>query len=171
MITGRQLWLLAHIAAGSGFIHGFRAGGRSLADPHLSPAAVRARNRALVVMAVAAWLAVVSGTWTVYSWYRAKPVVAGAALHYPQQWLVTHGRLGFWHEFGMEWKEHVGWLAPMLATTVAVVAIRHQDVLHRDWQPRRLVTAMFSAAVAAALIAAGLGAAINKVAPNQFLGL
>jgi hypothetical protein len=135
------------------------------------PGIVRARNRAVVVMTVAAWLTVVTGTWTVYSWYRARPPVPRLTLRYPQQWLLSHGRLGFWHEFGMEWKEHIGWLAPILATTVAVLVVGHQDVLRRDWRPRRLVGALFSLAIAAAVVAALLGAAINKVAPNQFLNL
>jgi hypothetical protein len=172
VVNGRQLWLLVHIALASGFLHGFVVGSRALTDPGAGPAALRSRNRALVVMTVAAWTTVISGTWTVYSWYRAKPLaVTGSTLRYPQQWLLSHGRLGVWHDFGMEWKEHVGWLAPILATTVAVVATRHQDILRRDWRSRRLVVALFSLAIAAAIIAAGLGAAINKVAPNQFLGL
>jgi hypothetical protein len=169
VLNGRQLWLLIHIGLGSAFLHGFVVGGRYLADVRARPEVARAGKRALATMAAAAWLTVLTGTWAVYSWYRAKPVSAGSTLSYPQQWLMSHGRLGFWHDFGMEWKEHVGWFAPILATTVAVLVIRHQDVLRRDWRPRRLVSALFSLAVAAALVAALLGAVINKVAPNQFL--
>ena len=170
MLSGRQLWLLIHIGLGSGFFHGFMVGGRALTDLRARPETVAARNRAVVAMAGAAWLTVLTGTWTVYSWYRAKPLSPALTLRYPQQWLMSHDRLAVWHEFGMEWKEHVGWLAPILATTAAVLVIRHQSVLSHDWRPRRLVTALFSLAVAAAVVAAVLGAVINKVAPNQFLG-
>jgi len=34
-----------------------------------------------------------------------------------------------WHTFGMEWKQHVAWLAPMLATLVAYVALRYGPAL------------------------------------------
>jgi hypothetical protein len=170
VLNGRQLWLLVHIGLGSAFFHGFVVGGRALTDSRARPETVAARKRAVVAMAAAAWLTVLTGTWTVYSWYRAKPVSAGLTLRYPQQWLMSHERLAVWHDFGMEWKEHVGWLAPILATTVAVLVVRHQDVLNRDWRPRRLVSVLFSLAIAAAVVAAVLGAAINKVAPNQFLG-
>lgn len=28
-----------------------------------------------------------------------------------------------WHDFGMEWKEHVGWLVPLLLTAVAFLPV------------------------------------------------
>ena len=171
MLNVRQAWLLVHIGLGSGFLHGSLVGARTLTDLRNHPETDRARDRAVLVMAAAAWLTVITGTWTVYSWYRATPTSGVPTLAYPKAWLVTHSHLAVWHEFGMEWKEHVGWLAPVLATTVAVMVIRHQSVLRADWRARRLVSALFSLALVAALIAAVLGAAINKVAPNQFLSM
>ena len=171
MLNVRQVWLLVHIGLGSGFLHGFLVGARTLTAPHLGAREERARNRALLTMAVAAWLTVVTGTWTVYAWYRAKPIPGASSLSFPKSWLTASHRLAVWHDFGMEWKEHIGWLAPILATAVSTLVIRHQPVLSADWRARRLVTAMFSLALLAALVAAVLGAAINKVAPNQFLSL
>ena len=171
MLNVRQVWLLVHIGLGSGFLHGFLVGARTLTDLRNNPAIDRARNRAVLVMAGAAWLTVITGTWTVYAWYRAAPTQWASPLAYPKEWLVSHSHLAVWHEFGMEWKEHVGWLAPVLATTVAFMVIRHQSVLRADWRARRLVSALFSLALLAALVAAVLGAAINKVAPNQFLSM
>jgi hypothetical protein len=170
LLTTRQAWLLAHIGLGSAFMHGFIGGARALLDPRHHPELERARARGAIVMATGAWLTVLTGTWGVYAWYRATPPAGSSSLAYPKAWLIGHAHLAGWHEFGMEWKEHIGWLAPILATTVAVTAIRHRAVLRSDWRPRRLVVALFSLAFVAALVAAALGAAINKVAPNQFLG-
>lgn len=122
------------------------------------------------MMTTAAWLTVITGTWMVYAWYRAEPPTAASShLGYPKAYLVSDPKLAVWHEFGMEWKEHIGWLSPILATATAVVAVRHRSVLRRDWRVRRLALAMLALAFFAALVAAVLGAAINKAAPNQFL--
>jgi phosphate/sulfate permease len=171
MLNARQAWLLIHIGLGSAFLHGFVAGARVLGDIRTRARPDRRADRGLVIMAVAAWLTVVTGTWTVYAWYRATPASSAVTLAYPKAWLAEHADLAAWHDVGMEWKEHVGWLAPMLATSAAVLVVRHRAVLGADWRARRLTTALISLALAAGLIAAAIGAAINKVAPNQFLGL
>jgi hypothetical protein len=97
------------------------------------------------------------------------PPADRSALAFPKEWLLERSDLAFWHTFGMEWKEHIGWLAPILATAVAVMAIQHRSLLRSDWRVRRLVASLFMLAFVTAFIAAALGAAINKVAPNQFL--
>jgi hypothetical protein len=168
-MTGRQLWLLVHIGLGAGFIHGFLGGSKALVDWRDIPDLDRRRVRSTIVMAAASWTTVVTGTWLVYVWYRAEPPGDASTLAFPKAWLLEHSNVSFWHEFGMEWKEHIGWLAPILATAVAVMAIRHRSVLRTDWRARRLVAGLFAVAFATALIAASLGAVINKVAPNQFL--
>jgi hypothetical protein len=76
-----------------------------------------------VGMAAAAWVTVVTGTWIVYPWYRAKPPAEASTLAYPQADLQGDSALLAWHDFGMEWKEHVAWLAPFLATAVAFVVL------------------------------------------------
>jgi hypothetical protein len=69
----------------------------------------------------------------------------------------------------MEWKEHVAWLTPFLATAVAFVAVRYGSRIARDRDIRATLVRLFSVAALASVVAAGLGAAINKVAPNLFL--
>jgi hypothetical protein len=72
-------------------------------------------------MTIAAWLTVITGTWIVYPWYRAK-LPADADLHFfPRAYLLAEPQRAGWHTFGMEWKEHVAWLAPILATAVLYV--------------------------------------------------
>ena len=70
-----------------------------------------------------------------------------------------------WHTFGMEWKEHIAWFAPMLATVVAYVAWKYGARLAEDDQLRRMMIVIFILAFATAAIAGLLGALITKVAP------
>ena len=168
-MTARQFWLLVHIGLGAGFIHGFLGGSKALVDWRAIPDLDRRRVRSTIVLALAAWTTVLTGTWLVYTWYRAVPPANASTVAFPKAWLVERSDLAFWHEFGMEWKEHIGWLAPILATAVAVMAIRHRSVLRTDWRARRLAAGLFALAFVTALVAAALGAVINKVAPNQFL--
>ena len=70
-----------------------------------------------------------------------------------------------WHNFGMEWKEHVAWIAPILATAVAFVVLYYGVRLAREQGMRRVLMALFVLAFAAAAVAGLFGAFINKVAP------
>jgi hypothetical protein len=44
---------------------------------------------------------------------------------YPRSYLLENPELAAWHNFGMEWKEHVAWMSPILATAVAYVVLRY----------------------------------------------
>jgi hypothetical protein len=60
------------------------------------------------IMAVAAWwLTVIIGTWIVYVPYRAEPPEGADLAQYPKFNLTSDPSTAAWHEFGMEWKEHV----------------------------------------------------------------
>jgi hypothetical protein len=58
---------------------------------------------------------VISGTWIVYPWYREEIPES------PKSLLLADPDTADWHEFAMEWKEHVAWLAPMFATAAAFI--------------------------------------------------
>jgi hypothetical protein len=65
----------------------------------------------------------------------------------------------------MEWKEHVAWAAPFLATAVAFIVVYYGPrLVARPWL-RAMVLVMFVAAFAAAAIGGAFGAFLNKVAP------
>jgi glucan phosphoethanolaminetransferase (alkaline phosphatase superfamily) len=65
----------------------------------------------------------------------------------------------------MEWKEHVAWAAPILATAAAFVVLYYGPrLISRPWL-RAVVIIMFVAAFAAAAVAGVFGAFITKVAP------
>ncbi len=70
-----------------------------------------------------------------------------------------------WHNFGMEWKEHIAWIAPMLATAAAFVVLYYRSDLVRNQFARRLAMGLLIAAFAAAVVAGVLGALITKEAP------
>jgi hypothetical protein len=176
LLTDRELFLLLHLGLGIIFIHGFAGGIATLVDRtsvRLQGTQLQARIRAAStsLMAVALWAAVVTGTWLVYPGYRAEPPAGTSTTAYPKADLIANGDVAFWHDFGMEWKEHVAWLTPFLATAVAFVAIRHGRRVSRDPAIRRSLVRLFTVAAVASVVASGLGAVINKVAPNQFLDL
>ena len=86
----------------------------------------------LVAMVVLAWAAVFSGAYIVYPWYRAVPPAGLADLSsYPKSLLMSSRDTSGWHSLGMEWKEHVAWLAPISITMVAYVFGKYGPALAR----------------------------------------
>ena len=69
----------------------------------------------------------------------------------------------------MEWKVHVGWITPFLATAVAFVALRYGKRLVADFRVRKTLTNLFVIAFATAVIASSLGALVNIAAPNDYM--
>ena len=117
-----------------------------------------------------AWATVIVGTYVVYPWYRAKPPAGtqGAAMvEYPKFLLVSKPATAEWHKFGMEWKEHVAWFAPIVATVVAFVVTRYGRQVANDPWMRRTLLFLFTVAFFSAAVAGMLGALINKVAPTR----
>jgi hypothetical protein len=110
-------------------------------------------------MAVVAWLTVITGTWIVYPWYRED--VPDSA----RSQLLADESTKDWHEFGMEWKEHVAWISPILATVVAFIVVYYGTNLIRHDRVRRTAITLFVLAFLFAAIAGAFGAFITKVAP------
>jgi hypothetical protein len=119
----------------------------------------------VLVQALCAWLATLVGALTVYPWYRAKAPLGADLGDYPQGYLMHVAALSGWHSFGMEWKEHLGWFAPILATCVAYLVFRCGDLLVESKEFRSAWVTLYSAAFAAAAVAGILGAEIAKAAP------
>jgi hypothetical protein len=121
----------------------------------------------LIALVALGWAAVLSGAYIIYPWYRAvAPPGADLAL-YPKFLLTAHSPTAGWHTLGMEWKEHVAWIAPMAATMVAWVMVKHRAAWNASCQVRNAVLGFAAAAFLAAAIAGGWGAMINKKAPVQ----
>ena len=163
-LTYREWWSLAHgFVFGGGFLlsfagvvivlYGLRR--EDLTDRGLA-LHVRWLRIGSAAMAVAAWGTVILGTWVIYPWYRSGGAKAG---------LLSSPQTSGWDRFGMEWKQHLAWLAPFLATTVAFLAFYYGPRLASDRRLRLLVLALFVGAFGAAAIAALFGALITKMSP------
>jgi uncharacterized membrane protein len=120
----------------------------------------------LIGMAILAWLTVFSGAYIVYPWYRAVPPAGITDLaEYPRRLLLSSGKTSEWHNVGMEWKEHVSWLAPIAMTMVAYVVLKYRHAITRPRRIRTSVLGFALAAFVATAIAGAFGAFLNKYAP------
>lgn len=123
-------------------------------------------NFYLIAMVVLAWATVMSGTYLVYPWYRAvAPAGVTDLSNFPQQFLQSSPRTSGWHDLGMEWKENVGWLAPIAMTMVAYVTMKYGAAVTKHKQMRMAVLGFAVAAFVATGIAGTFGAFLNKYAP------
>ncbi|GAB3409976.1 hypothetical protein [Flindersiella endophytica] len=168
-LTARELWGLIHgMVLGSLFLLSFAG---ALAELHAARVAtetiagVRKSIRRLGIgttsMAVLAWLTVITGTWIVYPWYR------DPAADSPRSTLLASPSTEAWHTFAMEWKEHIAWISPILATVAAFIVIYYGPALARNDRLRRLAMAALVVAFAIAGVAGLFGALITKAAPVQ----
>ena len=184
-LTERELWTVIHgMCLGALFLLSFSGGLAelwSMRGELVHAAGIDKCVRRLIVgtwvMAIVAWLTVISGTYVVYPWYRAAPPKQAAAsqpmqsmekvdlTQYPKAYLVANPKTAAWHSFGMEWKEHVAWLAPLLATVVAFAVVRFGKQLSENRTARYTVISLFFLSFAIAGIAGVLGALITKAAP------
>jgi hypothetical protein len=166
-LTQREWWTVIHgMVLGATFLLAFAgglAGLYSLRPELVTISGIRERlprlNIGTAVMAVVAWLTVITGTWLVYPWYR------DAAATSPRSRLLASPTTAEWHTFGMEWKEHVAWFAPIIATAVAFAVFYYGSRLAKEPGMRKVLMALFIIAFATAGVAGLFGAFINKVAP------
>lgn len=172
-ITARGLWTLIHgmgfgalyLLACSGalveLVRFCRPGPTEESDRHDS-----VLRWYLTAMAVLAWLAVLTGTYVIYPWYRAAPPPGTLDLSgFPQRLLVSRPSTAGWHALGMEWKEHVAWLVPISITMAAAVFRRYGRNLSDCTALRRAVIGFVAVSFVAAGIAGFFGAMLNKNAP------
>lgn len=120
----------------------------------------------LVGMVVIAWLTVFSGTYIIYPWYRAMPPAGTVDFSaFPRSLLLSNPHTSGWHNLGMEWKEHIAWIAPIVMTMVAYVYLKYGRGINKHRDMRRAVLAFTTAAFIATGVAGGFGVFLNKYAP------
>jgi hypothetical protein len=178
-LTDRELWSMVHGVLGVLFMMAF-AGGLvglwSLRTRLVTAEGLAERMPRLGLwtglMALVAWATVISGTWIVYPWYRATPpegidraVQSDALAEFPRYWLLASPLTAEWHHFGMEWKEHVAWIAPLLATVVAFGVVYYGAQLARREDVRWTLMVLLSLAFGAAGVAMLFGTLITRAAP------
>ncbi len=122
----------------------------------------------LAVMALLAWITVLTGTYIIYPWYRAAapPGTVNLSGH-PQRLLMSSSSTIGWHSIGMEWKEHVAWLVPISITMTTTVFIKYGRNLRNHPQLRTAVLGFTMVSFFAAGIAGFFGAMLNKHAPVE----
>lgn len=120
----------------------------------------------LLAMVVLAWLTVLTGAYVVYPLYRAIPPAGTADLSgFPQRLLMSNPATAGWHSLGMEWKEHVAWIAPISMTMVAYIYAKYAKALATIGNLRRAVLVFVILAFFATGVAGAFGAFLNKYAP------
>ena len=166
-VSVRDAWTLIHgMTFGALFLLAYAGGIAELIslryeDVNSPSVAQRVKRLKLgtTVMAAVAWLTVITGTWIPYVWYRAKVPTS------PRSFLLSDPATAGWHSFGMEWKEHVAWLAPILATVVAYLVYYFGRRLVREEKIRQVAMVMYNLAFVTAAVAGLFGALITKAAP------
>src|SRR5690606_5318413 len=104
-----------------------------------SPGQARAVSWLMSGAAALLWLAVLGGTYLVFPPYRATPPAGLTDLAaYPRSLLLGSPATAWLHAFAMEVKEHVPWIAAMLATAAAFVGARDRSTFLTDRGVRRV---------------------------------
>ena len=175
-LTDREFWTVLHgMLFGAGFLLAFSGGLASLWSFRaelVTPEGINERLRRLQLgvwsMAILAWVTVMTGTYIVYPWYREAPPEGATDLtSYPRSLLLADPDTDLWHKFAMEWKEHIAFVAPMMATAVAIIVTYYGTRLVKNDRIRMTLIGMFVTAFFAAAVAGVFGAFINKVAPVE----
>src|SRR5690348_9415662 len=173
-ISTRDLWTVLHgMGFGALFMLAFSGALAELYRLSAPSAAAQVSEREqrllklyLVTMVALAWLTVLSGAYIVYPWYRAVPPAGATDLaDYPRRLLLSSGKTSEWHNIGMEWKEHVAWLAPIAITMVAYVTGKYGRKIFQHRNMRTAVLAFAVVAFFATGVAGAFGAFLNKYAP------
>lgn len=176
LFTDRSIWTMIHgIALGGGALMGLAAALFSLRAMRTADAwDVAAQNQLrhlawlTVLIAIMLWLTVLVGTYISFPPFRAPPPAGLTDLsQFPRALIQSNPGAAWLNSFAMEIKEHVPWIAAMLATAVAFVSVRYQSKLLSDAQLRRMATTLLAICFVLASIVGVLGVFINKVAPLE----
>jgi hypothetical protein len=122
----------------------------------------------LTVNAAVLWLTVLSGTYVTFPPYRATPPEGLTDLAaYPRSQILASPDTAWLHSFAMESKEHMPWIASMLATAVAFVAFHYGSRLLSDVRLRRMAATLLGICFALVSFVTLMGTFVNKVAPLE----
>jgi hypothetical protein len=176
LFSERSIWTM---------VHGMGLGGAALlalaaalfalylmrrGDTAASGATDASRPIALLTafIAIMLWLATFVGTYIVFPAYRVAPPEGAADLSlYPRSMLLADPSTAWLHAFAMETKEHLPFIAAILASAVAFVAWRYRRDLLANPQLRRIATAFLALCFAIVAWVSLLGVFVNKVAPLE----
>jgi hypothetical protein len=139
---------------------------RPVPDPTGNETGSRAFAMVTVFSAVMLWLTVIIGTYIIFPPYRATPPPGTTDLsQFPRALVLANPSTAWLHAFAMEIKEHMPWIASMLTTAVAFIAVRYPATVLRDRPLRKIVLTMLTLAFVLVAGISLLGVFVNKVAP------
>jgi hypothetical protein len=176
LFTDRSIWTMIHgIVLGGGAMMALGAALfslRAMRTAAPSGPAAEAQSRHLVWLmvfaAVALWLTVLVGTYVTFPPYRAVPPEGLTDLaRYPKSLLQSNPGTDWLHSLAMEIKEHLPWIAAMLATAVAAAGLRYRSRLLSDRQLNAMATTLLGLSLLLVAAVALLGVFVNKVAPLE----
>jgi hypothetical protein len=134
----------------------------SLRPKDLTPSGLTLSERyvglTVVAATVVAWVAVVTGTWGIYPWFRATP--GGAA-----SMLLARPSLAFWARWVIGSKEWVAWASVACITLAALVGFRWRKRLTAEALLRRRLVELLAVALLGAAYAGAVGTLLAKLAP------
>jgi hypothetical protein len=173
LFSERSIWTMVHgIGLGGGALLGLAAALFYLyaARPASLSSDVETGSRAFrtvtVLTAVMLWLAVIIGTYIVFPPYRATPPPGTTDLSgFPRALILANPRTIWLHAFAMETKEHIPWIASMLTTAVASIAVRYRRTALTNPALRRMAFTLLAVSFAVVALVSLLGVFVNKVAP------
>lgn len=176
IFSERSLWTMLHgivlsggalLGLAAALFHLYAAGDAGAAGdpPNRGASALSALTG---ITALATWAAVLVGTYVIFPAYRVTPPEGAKDLAaYPRAAILGDPDYSWLHSFGMEIKEHVPWIAAMLVSAVAFVAVRYRERLLSDRILRRAGMVFLSVALALASATGLLGVLVNKFAPLE----
>ncbi len=137
--------------------------------PQLSPAGgltdhgVEQRIRWLIrggaIMIFIAWVTVFLATIWVDAWFHLQSTTSPEAL------LQARPSLTWWDEWAIEWKERIGWVSAILATTGWYVIVYDRKVLSRSSKVRMGALVLLGLALLFGGLAALIGMLLAKLVP------
>jgi hypothetical protein len=173
LFSERSIWTMVHgIGLGGTALLGLAAAlfylyaNRSTQQPAGNATESRAFAALTVFTAVMLWLTVIVGTYIVFPPYRATPPPGTTSLDaFPRALVLADPDTAWLHAFAMEAKEHMPWIASMLTTAVAFVAVRYRRTVLTAPVVRRLSLTLLAVSFAIVTFISLLGVFVNKVAP------
>jgi hypothetical protein len=171
LFTQRSILTMVHgIGVGGAALMGLTAAMFYLYATRTSVAASPRESRALAAItsftAVMLWLTVLAGTYIIFPPYRATPPAGTIDLsQFPRSLLQASADTAWLHAFAMESKEHMPWIAAMLATAVAFVSTRYRSAVVADASLRNMAIALLAICFALVAFVSLMGVFVNKVAP------
>jgi hypothetical protein len=176
LFSDRSIWTMVHgIALGGGallslfaILFALRAMGPEAGGILPSSTQTRYLIALAVVAAILLWLTVLIGRYVTFPPYRATPPEGLVDLsRYPRSLIQSNDETRWLHSFGMEIKEHMPWIAAMLATAVAYIAVRYRSRLLTDRQLNAMASTLVTVSFLLVAFVSLLGVFINKVAPLE----